>query len=188
MVRSVVIESYRRALPTVLLSAIGGLIAGSILGGMDRQLAAVQGLLVMVPVFLAIRGSVYGSLGSRLSSALHQGLLDPVLTLQPPLRRAIAAALLNGIVASVAAAVLTYWSLTALSIPVAPLWRLVVIAFIGGGLAGVVLTIVVVTVAVVGFRRGVNPDDIVGPTVTTAGDIFGMGALLVATEVALAIG
>lgn len=187
MVRSVVIDAYRRALPTVLLSAIGGLMAGTILGGMERQLAAVQGLLVMVPVFLAIRGSVYGSLGSRLSSALHQGLLEPVLSLQPLLRRAVGAALLNGIVASVAAAILTYWTLSALGLPVAPVWRLVVIALIGGILAGSALTIVVVTVAVLGYRRGLNPDDIVGPAVTTAGDIFGMAALLIATEIALTL-
>lgn len=186
MPRSVVVDAYRRALPTVLLSAVGGLVAGSILGGMERQLAEVQGLLVMVPVFLAIRGSVYGSLGSRLSSALHQGLLEPVLSLQPLLRRAVGAAILNGVVASVAAAILTYWSLSALGFPVAPVERLVLIALIGGMIAGVALTLVVVTVAVVGFRRGLNPDDLVGPAVTTAGDIFGMAALFLATDVALA--
>lgn len=170
-----------------MLSALGGLFAGSILGGMERQLEAVPGLLVIVPVFLAIRGSVYGSLGSRLSSALHQGLLRPELSLQPSVRTAVSAALLNGIVASLAAAVLTFATLSYLARPVAPLRRLVVIALVGGILAGLLLSLVVVSVAIIGFRRGLNPDDIVGPAVTTAGDIFGITALLIATEFALIV-
>jgi hypothetical protein len=79
-VSQIVMDGYRSALPTLVVSAIGGLLAGVLLGGMKAQLATVQGLLVMIPAFLAIRGSVYGALGSRLSSALHQGLLDPHLT------------------------------------------------------------------------------------------------------------
>lgn len=170
-----------------MLSALGGLCAGTILGGMERQLGAVPGLLVMVPVFLAIRGSVYGSLGSRVSSALHQGLIRAELDLQPALRTAVAAALMNGILASLVAAVLTFVTLDYLVIPVAPLGRLVLIALLGGILAGLILSIVVVSVAIIGFRRGLNPDDIVGPAVTTAGDIFGIAALLVATELALRV-
>jgi mgtE-like transporter len=98
------------------------------------------------------------------------------------------AALLNGILASLAAAILTFSGLSLIGYPVAPLWRLALIALVGGLLAGIVLAIVVVTVAVIGFRRGMNPDDIVGPAVTTAGDVFGMAALFVATEIALSMG
>lgn len=182
---SVIKNSYRSALPTVLVSAVGGLLAGTILGGMDAELKAVQGLLVMVPAFLAIRGSVYGSLGSRLSSALHQGLIDPVFEPDNRLVNAIIAALLNGLTASLAAAVLTYSILSVIGQPVAPLWVLVFIAITGGILAGLILTAVIVVVVFAGYRRGMNPDDLVGPAMTTAGDIFGMASLFVATKGAL---
>ena len=184
-VLSVVKNSYRSALPTVLVSAFGGLLAGTILGGMDAELKAVQGLLVMVPAFLAIRGSVYGSLGSRLSSALHQGLIDPVFEPDDRLVNAVIAALLNGLTASLAAAVLTFGILSAIGQQVAPLWVLVFIALTGGVLAGIALTAVIVVVVFVGYRRGMNPDDLVGPAMTTAGDIFGMASLYVATKGAL---
>ncbi|MFB6133101.1 MAG: magnesium transporter [Halanaeroarchaeum sp.] len=184
---AVVTNSYRSALPTVLVSAFGGLLAGTILGGMDAELRAVQGLLVMVPAFLAIRGSVYGSLGSRLSSALHQGLLDPVFEPDDRLVNAIEAALLNGLTASVVAAILTFAILPAIGHAVAPLWVLVFIALVGGGLAGLVLTAVIVLVVFVGYRRGMNPDDLVGPAMTTAGDIFGMASLYIATKLVLAV-
>ncbi len=35
---------------------------------------------------------------------------------------------------------------------------------------------------VVGYRRGMNPDDLVGPAVTTAGGVFGMLSLLAASD------
>lgn len=186
-VGSVLRENYRGALPTLLVSGVGGLLAGSILGGMRTQLAAVPGLLVMVPAFLAIRGSVYGSLGSRLSGGLHQGLIDPTFDLDRRLVSAAAAALLNGTVAGLAAAALTVGALRALGRTVAPLSRLAVIALVGSLLAGLALTVTIVTVVFVGYRRGLNPDDVVGPTVTTAGDVFGLAALALATELALAI-
>ncbi len=186
-VREVVRDGYRGALPTLLLSAVGGLFAGAILGGMRDQLAAVPGLLVMIPAFLAIRGSVYGSLGSRLSGGLHQGLIEPSFEADPRLVGAASAALLNGVTAGLVAAALTVGVLRALGRTVAPLWTLAAIAVLGSVLAGLALVATIVTVVFVGYRRGLNPDDIVGPTVTTAGDVFGLAALTLATELALAV-
>jgi mgtE-like transporter len=186
-VRSVVADAYRGALPTLLVSAVGGLLAGTVLAGMDDELAAVDGLLVLVPAFLAIRGSVYGSLGARLSSALHQGLVEPVFEPTKPLVRAVAAALTNGVTASLFAAALAVAVLRVLGRPVAPLRTLGLVALLGGLLAGAALTTTVVTVVFLGYRRGMNPDDLVGPAVTTAGDVFGMLALLVATRIAIGV-
>lgn len=185
--RSVAVETYRSALPPLLVSALGGLLAGAILGGMEGELAAVPGLLVVVPAFLAIRGSVYGSLGSRLSSALHQGLVEPRLAYDERLARAVAAALLNGLAASLVAATLAVGLLHALGRPVAPWPTLALIALAGAAMAGVALIGTILVVVFVGYRRGANPDDLVGPAVTTAGDVFGMAALFLATRLALAV-
>lgn len=184
---TVIKTAYRGALPTLAVSAVGGLLAGSVLGEMDAELEAVPGLLVMVPAFLAIRGSVYGSLGSRLSSALHQGLIDPVFEVDRRLVDAATAAVLNGLLASLFAALLTFGLLSALDAPHAPLSTLVFIALLGGALAGLALTVSIVVVVFTGFRRGLNPDNLVGPAVTTAGDVFGMASLFVAARVALVV-
>lgn len=186
-IRTVAVDTYRSALPTLLVSAVGGVVAGALLGGMDAELAAVDGLLVLVPAFLAIRGSVYGSLGSRLSTALHQGIVEPVFRPDERVVSAAVAAFLNGVVASLFAAVLTVGVLSALGRAVAPLDTFLVIALAGGILAGIALTVVIVAVVFLGFRRGLNPDDLVGPAMTTAGDLFGMAALFLATRLALAI-
>lgn len=186
-VAGIVSRAYRSALPTLTVSAVGGLVAGMVLGGMEADLASVEGLLVLVPAFLAIRGSVYASLGSRLSSALHQGLIQPAFEPDRRVGAAVIAALITGVVATVFAVLLVVATLPLLGRPVAPLDTYLVIAIVGGLLAGFALTAVVLVVVFVGFRRGMNPDDIVGPAVTTASDVFGIAALLVATRLAVAV-
>lgn len=188
-VREVAVEAYREAVPILVVSAVGGLFAGVVLGGMDAELRIVPGLLLLVPAMLAIRGNVYGSLGARLGSALHQGLIEPAVSLRNPrLRTAIAAALFNGFLVSVLAACLGYGLLLGLGRPVAPLGRLIAIAVLAGLVSGAVLATTVVTVVVVGYRRGLNPDTLAGPVVTTTGDLVGVATLLAATRFVLWLG
>ncbi|MFB6300185.1 MAG: magnesium transporter [Halobacteriales archaeon] len=176
-------NAYREALPALAASTVGGLLAGVVLGGMRNELRAVPGLLVLVPALLATRGNVYGSLGARLATGLHQGLIEPYVTRgDARIRAAVAAAIANGLLVSTIAAVLAFLILRLLAQPVAPLSVLVMIALIAGLLSGIVLTVAVVSVVFVGFRRGQNPDTLVGPIVTTAGDVFGMVFLLVAVR------
>lgn len=177
--------TVRGALPILLVSAAGGLVAGLVLGGMKTELTVVQGLLVMIPAFLAIRGSVYGSLGSRLSSALHQGILEPRPAWDRRLLAAAVAAILNGLTATVFAAFVAFGVLTVLHRSVAPLSILVLIALLGGILAGGAMIGTIMIVVFTGYRRGMDPDNLVGPTVTVAGDIFGMLALYIATHIVL---
>ncbi|AQL42632.1 hypothetical protein BV210_07875 [Halorientalis sp. IM1011] len=188
-VREVAAEAYREALPVLAVSAVGGLFAGVVLGGMEAELEAVPGLLMLVPALLATRGNVYGSLGARLASALHQGLIEPRLTLDDErLRGAIAAALANGVLVSLFAAVLAFVVLAVLGRSVAPLPTLVGIAGIAGLISGLLLTAAVVGVVFVGYRRGYNPDTLAGPVVTTTGDVVGVATLLLATRIVLGLG
>jgi mgtE-like transporter len=188
-VREVAEAAYRESLPVLALSASGGLFAGVVLGGMDAELKQVAGLLVLVPALLATRGNVYGSLGARLGSALHQGLVDPTFSTDDKrVNAAVAAALANGVMVSGIAAFLTVALLAVLGRPAAPLSTLVAIALLAGLISGVLLTVAVVSVVFVGYRRGLNPDTLAGPVVTTTGDVVGIATLLVATRLVLALG
>lgn len=188
-VRDVAVRAYREALPVLSASAVGGLLAGLVLGGMRTDFRLVSGLLVLVPALLATRGNVYGALGAKLSSALHQGIVEPsVRDADERVLAAVAAAMLNGVVISLVAAALAYATLVGLARPAAPLSWLLAIALIAGLLSGLVLTIVVVLAVFFGYRRGLNPDTLVGPVVTTTGDVFGVAALLIAVRIVLAIG
>jgi len=188
-VRDVAAQAYREALPALAVSAVGGLFAGLVLGGMRGDLREVSGLLVLVPALLATRGNVYGAMGAKLSTALHQGLVEPKAI--PDDRRvyaAVTAAMLNGVAISVFAAGIAYAVLVALGRPRASLATLAAIALVAGVLSGIALTVTVVAVAFAGYRRGLNPDTLVGPVVTTTGDVFGMAALLAAVRLVLTLG
>lgn len=187
--RDAATEAYREALPALVASLVGGLLAGVVLSGMDAELRAIPGLLVIVPALLATRGNVYGSLGARIATALHQGLIEPrVSAADERLRAAAAAALANGVLASVFASVVAFLLLRLLGRDVASMGVLVAIALVAGVLSGLALTGVVVAVVFAGYRRGHNPDTLVGPLVTTTGDVFGVLFLLVAVRVVLFVG
>ncbi|MFP8891237.1 magnesium transporter [Natrialbaceae archaeon A-CW2] len=175
------IEIYRRALPVVLVSLVAGLFAGTILGSetMRDGIEQVPGILVLLPAFLATRGGVYGSLGARLSSGLHQGLIEPEFILDERLSNAVIASFINGMVVSAFIAVIAF-AVLALTGGGGNLVELVGIMLIAGFLSALLMLSVLVTVVFVGYRRGLDPDNIVGPLVTTLGDVFGVFFLLVA--------
>lgn len=188
-IRQTALEAYREALPVVALSAVGGLFAGVVLGGMEAELAAVPGLLLLVPALLATRGNVYGSLGARLASALHQGLIDPRFDFADRrTRAAVAAAIANGVLVSCFAATAGFALLSALGRDHATLATLLGIALIAGTVSGILLTIAVVGVVFLGYRRGLNPDTLAGPVVTTTGDVVGIATMLAAARIVLALG
>lgn len=185
----VVRRAYVEGFPPLLASAVGGLFAGLVLGGMTTDLEAVRGLLVLVPALLATRGNVYGAFGARLASGLHQGIVKPHATVgDERLRAATSAAMSNNLIASGFAGVLTFLSLLWLTADPAPLVSLVAIALIAAFLSGIALTVVVILVMFYGYRRGVNPDTLVGPLVTTTGDVIGIAFLLLAVRIVLLAG
>ena len=182
-------EAYRETLPALSASLVAGLLAGVVLGGMRSELRAVSGLLVLVPALLATRGNVYSSLGARIATALHQGLIEPrVRGGDSRLRAAVAAAIANGLLASAFAALAAYFVLWVSSAAPAPAVTLVAISVLAGLFSGVTLVTVVVVAVFAGYRRGYDPDTLVGPLVTTTGDVFGLVYLLVAVRIVLGLG
>jgi len=173
-------DVYRDALPVILVSLVAGLFAGTLLGSetMRNGIESVPGLLLLLPAFLATRGGVYGSLGARLSSGLHQGVIEPRFSLDERVSNAIIASFINGMTVSVFIAVVAFVVLAVLG-QTGSLIQLVGIMVIAGLLSAILMLSVLVSVVMVGYRRGLDPDNIVGPVVTTLGDVFGVVFLLV---------
>ncbi|AEH36380.1 magnesium transporter [Halopiger xanaduensis] len=179
------VDVYKQALPVILVSLVAGLFAGTLLGTetMRNGIESVPGLLLLLPAFLATRGGVYGSLGARLSSGLHQGIIDPEFEWNGPLRNAILASFLNGMIVSVFIAVLAWVVLLVLGRN-GNLLELVIILFVAALLSAFAMLGVLLTVIFKGYRRGLDPDNVIGPVVTTVGDVFGVVFLLVGVSVA----
>ncbi|ADJ16153.1 magnesium transporter [Halalkalicoccus jeotgali] len=173
---------YRESLPVLAVSLLGGIFAGTVLGS-DRMIAGFEqfpGMLLLLPAFLATRGNVYGALGARISSGLHQGLIDPAFGTDERLVNAVVASFVNGISISVFIGVLAWAINRVLGRQSAALIELVGITFIAGTLTAVVLIVGLLGLLFVGYARGIDPDNLVGPIVTTFGDVFGVVFLYVA--------
>lgn len=171
---------YRQSIPVLLVTLGGGLFAGLILERILESAERFPGLLVMVPVFLATRGNVYGALGGRISSGLHQGLIAPRFEWNERLVNAVVASFINGIGISIVIGVLSWGALELLDRESAHLLELVAIMLISGVLTSIVLIFGLLALIFTGYKIGYDPDNLVGPIVTTLGDIFGMAFLLVA--------
>jgi mgtE-like transporter len=177
-VRHDVWDIYRQALPVLLVALGGGLFAGLVLEIVIARAVDFPGLLIMVPVFLATRGNVYGALGGRIASGLHQGLIEPRFQRDDRLLNAVVASLINGIGISIVIGVISWLALVALGWPRADLLHLVGIMFVAGALTSGVMIVGLLGLIFYGFRAGYDPDNLVGPIVTTLGDVFGMLFLL----------
>ncbi|MFW5965544.1 MAG: magnesium transporter [Halodesulfurarchaeum sp.] len=177
------VSIYREALPVLLVSLAGGLVSGVVLERVLGQVAVFPGLLVMVPVFLATRGNIYGALGARISSGLHQGLIQPRLERNDRLVNAVFASFINAVGISVVIAVISWVALQLMGWESASLLAFLLIMLVAGVLTSIVLILGLLILIFWGFNRGYDPDNLVGPIVTTLGDIFGMLFLLLATMV-----
>lgn len=165
---------YRESLPVLFVALLGGLFSGLVLDALVGAAERFPGLLVMVPVFLATRGNVYGALGGRVASGLHQGLIEPTFERDDRLVNAVIASFVNGIGLSLVIGVITWVALLLLGWEHARLIEFVLIMFIAALLTSGVMIFGLLALLFAGFKRGYDPDNLVGPIVTTLGDVFGM--------------
>jgi len=177
---------YRESLPILVVSLAGGIFAGSVLGseGMSEGFERFPGMLLLLPAFLATRGNVYGALGARISSGLHQGMIDPEFSWDRRLVNAVAASFINGIGVSVFIAVLSWGILQVLGRESARLIELISIMVVSGVLTSTTLIFGLLTLVFASYEYGLDPDNLIGPIVTTLGDFFGVVFLFIALTVA----
>ena len=82
-------STIKEGLIALLICAIGDLIAGIILGKMTFFLETFPGLLVIIPGAIGMRGNIFSSFASRLSTNLHIGLISPKFELSEELNHNI---------------------------------------------------------------------------------------------------
>ncbi len=174
MVARIVRESL-----VVLTAAVTlDVLAGVVMDARVDTLLSNPALLVLIPPFVAVCGSLGGMLASRLASKLHVGLLAPRTwpTALAGLDISLTFLLALGSFVGVGAVGWLAARLSGLSPPSAP--SLVATAALGGLLATLVLAVVAYAAAVATFRFGLDPDNHGIPIVTASMDLFGILCLV----------
>jgi len=170
------------ALP-LLICIISGLFAGVVLGSMEDVLSAFPGLLVLIPPLLDTRGNIAGAFSSRLGSALHQGIIKPDLRGDANLVHTIVASLGEGAVMAVVIAILAYAATLALGRECIGIVSLTAVSLMVWALSAFILIGLVAVFAFSAFKHGIDPDNIMGPMVTSAGDVFTVLAFFIAVRI-----
>jgi mgtE-like transporter len=163
------------------LLAVTAVVAGVVLGENTEDLEELPGLLLMVPAAIALRGNIFGALGSRLGTAIHAGTYR--LSLRPGtvvgenvIASMVLTLLLSFVLAILAKATAVGFNVeSSISID-----EFAVISVVGGLLASLFVVVIALGLAAGSVRFGWNPDNVTAPLVTAAGDAITLPALLVA--------
>ncbi len=171
-------KTLKEILTAEFLSVCGGLIAGTLLSAAIDKLYLLPAIFIFLPGFLEMRGGISGSLAARLTSGLFVRAIKPEIKKSRILYGNIIAAILLailvssclGIIASVANfAVFGEFSL-----------RIVFVAVIAGVVSSTISIPLTVFAVFYFFKRGNDPNNIIGPYVTVTGDIISILSLLAA--------
>ncbi len=169
----------------LMISSLGDLIAGVTLGAMSDTLALLPGLMILIPPAIGMRGNIFGALGSRLGTAMHIGTFEVSFRKGSILRSNMESSLLLTLAMSVLMGVLANATCLLLGIESMSVEKLVFISVLGGVLAGLVLILINVIVAGIGFRRNWDIDNISAPLITAAGDIVTLPMLFLSAIIVL---
>ncbi len=175
----------RAQAPILLFTAAVTLVTGLVLRFEEAELFARPWLLALVPVVNALGGNLGAVLGSRLTSALHLGMIEPRPTRGP---------FTDNVILILAASIILYGSLALAvffagpllaAVPSLPLTHALAILLGSGSLLTTGVIGLSVGSAFLAYRRGLDPDDIVIPVVTSLTDLLGVIVLLGVAEVVL---
>ncbi len=175
-------RDFREILTAELISVTGGLFAGFLLALFTNQLELVPGIFILIPGFLELRGNISGSLSARLGSGLYIGALKPRFRKNRVLNGNMLASAVLVVVVSVVLGLVAYlasWFFFGLYSP-----DLVLIGLLAGIISNVIEVPLTIFTTFWLFRRGHDPANIMGPYVTTTGDIISIVSLVMAIVLA----
>jgi mgtE-like transporter len=161
----------KQTLPMLVIMGLGGTVAGYFLSQASASLDLFPGLLVLVPAMQNLRGSISGSLASRLSTALHSGTVRPSFLDNPELPGYVVASLSLSAAMSLIIGLAAYFFCVFLDISSVGIGRMLLVALTVGILGGIVHLFANLIVSFASFRRGVDPDNVAIPSLAILGDI-----------------
>ena len=172
--RKIISESYG----VLLVAAVIGLAAGYLLENHLPRHVAI--FLMMVPPLNSMGGNIGSVLAARLSSALHLGVVTPDFQRQRVLGINITASGILGIISFFVIGVSFFFiEYLVFSGALLTSFKIMLIFFSAGLLLTLILIGVTVTSTFISYKKGIDPDNVVMPIVTTLGDIGGIASLII---------
>lgn len=180
---------FSLSLTALILAATFDLFAGLILTGMGGYLTTVTGLMILIYSANGLRGNVFGAMGSRLGTAMHLGTFRLSLAKGSVLRSNVEGAMALTMITSVVVGIVGW------TIGVAffsgesriDIYMFVFISMLSALLSGVMVVLMNIAIAYLGFKRNWDVDDITAPLIAAAGDVATVPTIFLATWMCLNI-
>jgi len=181
--RRILWESY----PVLVVCAVISLGAGLVLSSQTESINALPMILMMVPPINGINNNVCSILGARLASALHMGMIEPSFKRQKVLKGNTNATWLMSVG--------VFWFTSAIFFAIALISGrgvgqsiVLMFAFFVASMVAIAVTMLcTIGLAFVSFLKGLDPDNVVIPIVTSIGDIMGVTCLLIAIKIVIGV-
>ena len=170
-------KDFKEIFSSELVSIIIGLFAGILLAIYTKKILLIPGMLILLPAFLEMRGSLDGSLSSRISSGLFLGVVKPKKYNTPIIKGNEKASILLALGLSLLLGFIVFlinyfiFGIVYVNIIFLPL-----LAAIFSSLIEIPLIIAITFYL---FRKGHDPNNIMGPFLTSTGDVASILGLLI---------
>lgn len=176
------ISEFREILTAEFISITGGLLGGILLVYFANQIQLIPGLLILLPGFLELRGSISGSMSGRLASGLFLGVVKPKFNQLIIYKNFFASFILVIVVATLLGSLAAFFSGYFFGVSSLKIIPIAVVAAIISNIVEIPSSIFVTLWL---FKRGFDPNNIMGPYVTTIGDIVSIVSIYLAILVVL---
>ena len=170
--------NIREGLIALLICAVGDLIAGIILGKMTFFLETFPGLLVMIPGAIGMRGNIFGSFASRLSTNLHIGIISPKFEFSEELNYNIFSSFVLTLVLSLFLGIIANLMCLLLHYPAMSLIDFILISVMAGIISNLIMLPITMIISFKSFQHGWDPDNITSPIIAAFGDLFTLPAII----------
>ena len=181
--KSIIKESFI----ALFICAIGDLIAGLILGKMTFFLETFPGLLVIIPGAIGMRGNIFGSFASRLSTNLHIGILSPKFEFSEQLNYNIFSSFVLTLVLSLFLGIVAKILCILFKQPSISLMDFILISVIAGVISNMIMLPITMLVSFKSFEHGWDPDNITSPIIAAFGDLFTLPAIILSVFILTAL-
>ena len=178
----------KESLIALSICAVGDLCAGIILGNMEFFLQTYPGLMVIIPGAIGMRGNIFGSFGSRLSTHLHIGTISPEFKRSDLLDENITASIILTMVLSVLLGVIAKVICMIFGFESISLFDFVLISFIAGLISTIIMLPITMFISLKSFEGGWDPDNITTPFIAAIGDFFTLPAIILSVLIVNFIG
>ncbi len=159
------------------ISVLGGLLAGLLLASRIDHLELFPGFFILFPGFLELQGGLNGSLAARIGSLIHvdgvesvDGLTD--LRVKENLAVSFSLCLVASLILGIFAFFLAYLVLDKM------IFSLIFVSSLAGLLASLFLIPLTFFIAIWLYKKGHDPDNVMGPFITSLGDIISVISLI----------